>query len=46
MKGRYCEDTDTALVEIATTASHETRELTLDLYMESGCRRSRGIDHH
>ena len=34
MKVRYFEDTDTALVEIGTTASHETRELTPDLYVD------------
>jgi len=34
MKVRYFEDTDTALVEIGTTAVHETRELTSDLYVD------------
>jgi uncharacterized protein YuzE len=34
MKVRYFEDTDTALVEIGTTAAFETRELTPDLYVD------------
>jgi uncharacterized protein YuzE len=34
MKVRYFEDTDTALVEIGTTAPRETRELTPDLYID------------
>ncbi len=34
MKVRYFEDTDTALVEIGTTAAHETRELSPDLYID------------
>lgn len=34
MKVRYFEDTDTTLVEIGTTAVHETRELTPDLYVD------------
>ena len=34
MKVRYFEDTDTALVEIGTTAAHETRELSPDLYVD------------
>jgi uncharacterized protein YuzE len=34
MKVRYFEDTDTALLEIGTTAAHETRELTPDLYVD------------
>lgn len=34
MKVRYFEDTDTALFEIGTTAPHETRELTPDLYVD------------
>ncbi|MEI6659571.1 MAG: DUF2283 domain-containing protein [Planctomycetota bacterium] len=34
MKVRYFEDTDTALVEIGTTAAHETRELTPDVYVD------------
>jgi len=34
MKVRYFEDTDTAFVEIGTTAAHETRELGPDLYID------------
>jgi uncharacterized protein YuzE len=34
MKVRYFEDTDTTLVEIGTTAAHETRELTPDVYVD------------
>jgi uncharacterized protein YuzE len=34
MKVRYFEDTDTTLVEIGSTAVHETRELTPDLYVD------------
>jgi uncharacterized protein YuzE len=34
MKIRYFEDTDTALVEIGSAATRETRELSPDLYVD------------
>lgn len=34
MKVMYCEDTDTAFVELSTTAACETRELAADLYVD------------